>query len=85
MTEISLVHVPLVSEPSDGGLNVLRDLFARSDTTLTTVTLHHCYFGSQEDASHLLAAILSFQHNRHGLDHSKNRQPGMCRPGIFSF
>jgi Leucine Rich repeat len=47
----------LSPHPSDGSLNVLRDFFARSDTTLTKVTLHQCNFGSQQDAEQLLAAF----------------------------
>jgi hypothetical protein len=41
---------------SDGGANVLRDLFARSDTTLTKVTFSSCNFGTGEETSQLLAA-----------------------------
>jgi Leucine Rich repeat len=60
ITELFLDNVTLVSEPSpDGGLNVLKDLFARSDTTLTLtkVTLRHCDFGSQQNTEQLLAAF----------------------------
>jgi Leucine Rich repeat len=66
VTELVLEGVELVSDPSpDGGLDVLRNFFARSDTTLTKVTLSCCHFGSQEDTSQLLAA---FQTNRSVLD-----------------
>jgi Leucine Rich repeat len=59
ITKLNLYDVKLVSDPSpDGGLNVLKDFFGRSDTTLTNVTLVYCCnFGSQEDASQLLAAF----------------------------
>jgi hypothetical protein len=61
ITELELFCVHL-SEPSDGGLDVLRAFFSRSDTTmLTKVTLWDCNFGNQEDASQLLAA---FETNR---------------------
>jgi Leucine Rich repeat len=51
------LHFFSLAQPSDGGLNVLCDFFARSDTTLTKVSLQHCDFGSQQDASQLLAAF----------------------------
>jgi Leucine Rich repeat len=38
-------------------LNVLKDFFGRSDTTLTKVTLDECAFGTTEDTSQLLAAF----------------------------
>jgi Leucine Rich repeat len=57
ITELRFYRVKLVSDPSDGGVVVLRDFFARSDTTLTTVTLDRCDFGSQQDAEQLLAAF----------------------------
>jgi hypothetical protein len=61
-SELLLYQVRLISDPShDGGLNVLREFFARSDTMLTKVALQWCRFGSQEDTSRLLAA---FQTNR---------------------
>jgi Leucine Rich repeat len=58
ITELKLHNIRLV-EPSDGGLNVLKDFFSRSNTTplLTKVTLEWCSFGSQDDASQLLAAF----------------------------
>jgi Ran GTPase-activating protein (RanGAP) involved in mRNA processing and transport len=60
ITELPLLDIAL-SEPSDGGLIVLRDFFSRSDTALTKVTLSWSYFGTAEEASHLIAA---FQTNR---------------------
>ena len=57
ITDVVLANVGLSSHPSDGSLNVLRDFFARSDTTLAKVSLHQCNFGSQQDAEQLLAAI----------------------------
>jgi Leucine Rich repeat len=50
---------------SDGGVEVLQSLFARSDTTLTKVTIRFCNFGSQEEATRLLAA---FHANRTVID-----------------
>jgi Leucine Rich repeat len=55
ITELWLDGIQL-PEPSDGGLKVLRTFFARSDTTLTKVTLR-CVRFSKEDASRLLAAF----------------------------
>jgi hypothetical protein len=43
--------------PSDGSLDVLRSFFARSDTTVTRVTLWECDFGTAQEASLLLAAF----------------------------
>jgi Leucine Rich repeat len=43
ITELKL-HLLHLSYPSDGGLEVLRALFARNDTTLTKVTLKTCDF-----------------------------------------
>jgi hypothetical protein len=56
-TELKLVHVQLVSDPSGGGLNVLRDFFARSDTRLTEITLKSSSLCSREDVSGLFAAV----------------------------
>jgi hypothetical protein len=59
-TELQLDHFTLISEPApDGGLNVLRDFFARSDNTmtLTSISLDVCDFGSAEDAWHLFSAF----------------------------
>jgi hypothetical protein len=56
ITELYLNGVGLLW-PSDGGLNVLRTFFARSDTTLTKVTLGCFIFGEPEEASQLLAAF----------------------------
>jgi hypothetical protein len=39
MTELNLDYVKIISDPSDGGVDVLRGFFARNDTTLTKVTL----------------------------------------------
>jgi hypothetical protein len=62
ITKLQLNCVRLSQHPSDGGFNVLRDFFARSDTTtLTRIELHICFFGTAEDAAQLLAA---FQTNR---------------------
>jgi hypothetical protein len=57
ITALWLHNVTLISDPSDGGLNILRDFLARSDTTLTNVTMDGCDFGSQEHASQLLTAF----------------------------
>lgn len=66
VTELQLLHVNLVSDPCpDGGVNVLRDFFARSDTTLTKVMLRHCNFGNAQEASRLVTA---FQSNRTVVD-----------------
>jgi Leucine Rich repeat len=47
--------------PSDGGTNVLRDYFARSDTTLTRIKLSNCNFGTVEETVRIIGA---FQTNR---------------------
>jgi hypothetical protein len=58
ITDLILDNVTLVSGPSpDGGLNVLKDFFTRSDISLTKVTLRRCDFGTTEDAVELLAAF----------------------------
>jgi Leucine Rich repeat len=58
ITELELCDVVLVSDPSpDGGLNVLTDFFAKSDTALTKVRLEHCDFGSEQEASQLIGAF----------------------------
>jgi hypothetical protein len=60
ITELKLYQVTLISDPSDGGLNVLREFFSRSHTgtALTKVTLLYCDFGiNQLDAEQLLAAF----------------------------
>jgi hypothetical protein len=59
ITYLCLESIYLSLEPSDGGLEVLRTFFARGDTTLTRVILLRCKFGSQDDASRLLAACQS--------------------------
>jgi hypothetical protein len=41
MTELDLYHVGLVY-PADGGLDVLRSFFSRSDSNLAEVTLYFC-------------------------------------------
>jgi hypothetical protein len=56
ITEFLLEGIQL-PERSDGGLDVLRRFFARSDTTLTKVTLWDCNFGNTEEASQLLEAF----------------------------
>jgi hypothetical protein len=45
ITELELYYADVVSDrdPSDGCLNVLKDFFSRSNTSLTKVTLHPCY------------------------------------------
>ena len=53
ITELCLSNIELISDPSDGGLDVL----TASDTPLTKVTLNGCNFGNQQDASQLLAAF----------------------------
>jgi hypothetical protein len=59
ITEITVEYVHLLS---DGAVNVLRDYFARSYTTLTKVTLaDHCSSSTTEETSQLLAA---FETNR---------------------
>jgi hypothetical protein len=56
VTELVLIFVVL-AQPSDGGIDVLRSLFA-APTTLTKITLdNHCNFGSGQDASQLIAAL----------------------------
>jgi hypothetical protein len=60
ITELVLANVHL-KEPSDGGVNVFKAFFTRSDTTLTKVTLQWSDFGSQQDTSQLIAA---FETNR---------------------
>jgi hypothetical protein len=58
ITELYFSDIELVSDPSpDGGLDVLKDFFGRSDTTVTKVALYWCKFGSTQDASQLLAAF----------------------------
>jgi Leucine Rich repeat len=59
ITELELQNVRILSEPSDGGLDVLRDFFSRSDTSLTKVTMDRCDFGSAQETSRLLAAFHS--------------------------
>jgi hypothetical protein len=46
ITELELVHMIIsrLSRPSDGGLDVLRNFFSRSDTKFTKVTLFRCKF-----------------------------------------
>jgi hypothetical protein len=82
ITGLRLLNVRL-SEPSDGGLDVLRGFFARSDTTLEKVKLEYCHFGNQEDASQLLAA---FETNRTvtGLTIRQIRNLEGTRPWKFS-
>jgi Leucine Rich repeat len=53
VTGIMLQYVHCLK--SDGGLNVLSDFFARSDTRLTNATLWECDFGSREDVAQLLS------------------------------
>jgi hypothetical protein len=43
--------------PSDDGFGAVRDLFARSDTTLTTISLWECNFDTAQNQSQLLAAF----------------------------
>jgi hypothetical protein len=70
ITELALHYVKL-PQPSDGGLDVLRDFFARSDDmTLTKVFLQGCNFGAAEEASQRLAA---FHTNRSVTDFSIQR------------
>jgi Leucine Rich repeat len=61
VTELELANVRLVSDPSpDGGVNVLKDFFARaSDTTVTKIKFWSCDFGSVEDTLQLLAGLHS--------------------------
>jgi hypothetical protein len=56
ITELELHHVRLM-DPSDGGLDLLCTFFARSDTTITKVTLQRCKFGSQQDTSRLFNSL----------------------------
>jgi Leucine Rich repeat len=57
ITKLELCGIRLL-DPSDGGLDVLRRFFSRSDTTLTNVTLKWSRFGSQEEnLSQLLSAF----------------------------
>jgi hypothetical protein len=57
ITELGLYHELRLAEPSDGRVNVLTNLFSRSDTTLTKVALALHYFGSQQGATRILAAF----------------------------
>jgi hypothetical protein len=66
ITELELLCVKLITDPSDGGLTGLREFFAKSHkTTLTKVTLNECEFGTEQDASQLFA---SFHTNRTVVD-----------------
>lgn len=57
VTELEFNNVYL-SYPSDGGFEVLRDFFARSNTTLTSVIFHgYSIFGNVQEASQLFAAF----------------------------
>jgi hypothetical protein len=56
VTELVIADFCLL-QPFDGGLEILRSFFARSDTTLTKVRLYCCTFGSAQEASQLLAAF----------------------------
>jgi hypothetical protein len=61
ITDLALDYCRLVSNPSDGGWEVLRTFFSRSDTKLTKVRLEGCDVGTAEETLQLLAA---FQSNR---------------------
>jgi hypothetical protein len=52
--ELKLRLIKLIS---DGGLDVLRNFFARSDTTLTKIIFDRCRFGEEEVISHFLSAL----------------------------
>jgi hypothetical protein len=74
ITALRFCQFKLVSDPTpDGGLNVLKDVFGRRDTTLTKVILEYCNFGTTEDASKLFSSS-SYKPNRtrHGLGHFRN-------------
>jgi hypothetical protein len=49
----------IIRHPLDGGLDVVRAFFSRSDTTLAKVTLRCCNFGTSQDVAQLLAALLT--------------------------
>jgi hypothetical protein len=88
ITEMVLHYCRLVSNPSDGGWEVLRTFFARSDTILTKVTLDYCDFGTLEnDFLELLAA---FQTNRtvsdltiNGTHNLRGAVLGACFSGLM--
>jgi Leucine Rich repeat len=63
ITVLDISNVRLV-EPSDGGLNVLKDFFARSDTALTKVALECCNFGTSAAEAASQQLLSSFQTNR---------------------
>jgi hypothetical protein len=69
ITGLLLSGIRLV-EPSDGGVNVLRSFFSRSDATLTKVSRVKCNFGREEDATRLITA---FQMNKTVTDLSIRR------------
>jgi hypothetical protein len=71
ITELELNNVDLVFDPSpDGGLNVLRDLFARSDATLKKSTIGVLL--AQQEPRRCLSSFgsLSDQQNRLRFDYS---------------
>jgi hypothetical protein len=72
VTELEL-HCIQLSYPSDGGLQVLRTFFSRSDTTLTKVTLNHCTF-RQPRRRHAAFSSLSHESHRHGFEISSKQQ-----------
>jgi hypothetical protein len=56
VSQLNLEYFSLV-QPSDGGIDVLRDLFSNQRTTLLTrIKLYHYNFGSEEDTSRVIGA-----------------------------
>jgi hypothetical protein len=58
VTELVLCFFSLL-QPSDVALNVLCDLFANGNSTITSVELLAMNFGTAEEASQLIAAVQS--------------------------
>jgi hypothetical protein len=85
LTELVLDYCRQVSNPSDGGLEVLRSFFARSDTTLTKVALWHCDFGQAEDALELAAIQTNTTVSdltTHRTDNLRGAALGACFSGL---
>lgn len=85
VTELSLAYFS-PSEPADSGLDILREFFA-NNTTLTTVMLRDSDFGSEEDASRILAA---FEANTsvtelsiYNIEHLADDACGRCIAGLL--
>jgi hypothetical protein len=62
ISELKLHLIKLISDPSpDGGLDVLRNFFARSNMTLTKIIFDHCRFGEEAVALQFLSALYTNQ------------------------